>query len=236
MIMAPRLVYGMAAQGILPTALGGVHSDRRTPWVAIPFTTALATLLISSDDGHLTDTTVILLLMVFVVVNNAVLVLRRDPVEHRHYQAPTVLPALGAVRCVVLLINKAVDDITVYGYASGCGARRGAMGHQPCRQRPHHEIDPAKLVDETHRHPICSTGEWPGAPAPVDRWRRRRRAAQSRDYAYAFGHTPAPALNDGPTVPRNADERTRTSTSVSSRRPERRASANSATSAGQREP
>ena len=33
-------------------------------------------------------------------------------------------------------------------------------------------------------------------------------------------------------VARNADERTRTSTSVSSRRPERRASANSATSAG----
>jgi basic amino acid/polyamine antiporter, APA family len=34
MIMASRLVYGMAAQGIVPTALGRVHSDRRTPWIA----------------------------------------------------------------------------------------------------------------------------------------------------------------------------------------------------------
>jgi APA family basic amino acid/polyamine antiporter len=101
MIMASRLVYGMAAQGIVPTALGRVHSDRRTPWVAILFTTALAIFLISSGDlGTLADTTVILLLMVFVVVNIAVLVLRRDPVDHDHYQAPTVLPALGAVCCI----------------------------------------------------------------------------------------------------------------------------------------
>jgi basic amino acid/polyamine antiporter, APA family len=58
MIMASRLVYGMAAQGIVPTALGRVHSDRRTPWVAILFTTALAIFLISSGDlGTLADTT-----------------------------------------------------------------------------------------------------------------------------------------------------------------------------------
>jgi APA family basic amino acid/polyamine antiporter len=31
MIMASRLVYGMAAQGIVPTAFGRAHSDRRTP-------------------------------------------------------------------------------------------------------------------------------------------------------------------------------------------------------------
>jgi APA family basic amino acid/polyamine antiporter len=85
MIMASRLVYGMAAQGIVPTALGRVHSGRRTPLVAILFTTAPAIFLISSGDlSTLADTTAILLLMVFVVVNIAVLVLRRDPVDHDH--------------------------------------------------------------------------------------------------------------------------------------------------------
>jgi APA family basic amino acid/polyamine antiporter len=128
MIMASRLVYGMAAQGIVPTALGRVHAGRRTPWVAILFTTALAIFLISSGDlTTLADTTVILLLMVFVVVNIAVLVLRRDPVDHDHYEAPTLLPALGAVCCVALLIHKAVDDITVYGYAAGLLALGAAL-------------------------------------------------------------------------------------------------------------
>ncbi len=36
--------------------------------------------------------TVMLLLLVFAGVNVAVLVLRRDPVEHRHFVAPSVFP------------------------------------------------------------------------------------------------------------------------------------------------
>ncbi|MDQ3716873.1 MAG: APC family permease, partial [Actinomycetota bacterium] len=39
MLMASRLIYGMAKQRVLPPVLGKVHPDRRTPWVAIIFTT-----------------------------------------------------------------------------------------------------------------------------------------------------------------------------------------------------
>jgi APA family basic amino acid/polyamine antiporter len=126
-----------------------VHSDRRTPWVAILFTSALAIVLISSGDpSTLADTTVILLLMVFVVVNTAVLVLRRDPVEHQHCQAPTLLPALGAVCCVALLIDKAADDITVYGCAAGLLALGPVLwAINRVLGGPHQEIDAAKLVD-----------------------------------------------------------------------------------------
>ena len=42
MLMASRLVYGMSREGVLPAALGRVHATRRTPWVAIAFTTLLA--------------------------------------------------------------------------------------------------------------------------------------------------------------------------------------------------
>src|ERR671921_322850 len=45
MIMASRLIYGMAAQGIVPRGLGRVHGGRRTPWVAIIFVAALAVAL-----------------------------------------------------------------------------------------------------------------------------------------------------------------------------------------------
>ena len=42
MLMASRLIYGMARQHVLPPELGAVHPTRRTPWVAIVFTTAIA--------------------------------------------------------------------------------------------------------------------------------------------------------------------------------------------------
>ena len=42
MLMASRLLYGMARQEVLPPALGWVHKGRQTPWVAIIFTTTIA--------------------------------------------------------------------------------------------------------------------------------------------------------------------------------------------------
>ena len=104
MIMASRLVYGMAQEGIIPGPLGRVLPGRRTPWVAIVFTTVIAVVLISTGDlGALADTTVMLLLAVFAVVNVAVLVLRRDRVDHDHFTAPSALPVLGALVSVGLI-------------------------------------------------------------------------------------------------------------------------------------
>jgi len=149
MIMASRLIYGMAQQGIVPTPMGRVHGERRTPWVAIIFVAALALALCAVGDlESLADTTVLLLLAVFVSVNIAVLILRRDPVEHTHWRAPTVLPVLGAVACAGLIVQKAFDDAIIFAYAGGlialgvvlCLISRALTG-------PSHELDPAKLVD-----------------------------------------------------------------------------------------
>jgi basic amino acid/polyamine antiporter, APA family len=149
MIMASRLVYGMAQQGIVPRPLGRVHRERRTPWVAIAFTTALAAVLIVIGDLEtLAKTTVLLLLFVFVFVNVAVLVLRRQPVDHQHFRAPTALPVLGALCCVALIIQKLVEETSTFAYAAGLLAfgvvlwliARALTG-------PAEPIDPAKLVD-----------------------------------------------------------------------------------------
>jgi amino acid transporter len=107
MIMASRVVYGMSRERILPAFLGRVDGDRRTPWVAIVATTAITMVLIASGDlSSLADTTVLLLLVVFSAVNIAVLVLRRDPVPHRHFRAPTLIPAIGVVVSVALMTTK----------------------------------------------------------------------------------------------------------------------------------
>ena len=80
MLMASRLVYGMSREQVLPPVLGRVHRTRRTPYIAIGFTTLLAFGLITFVGAvpALGGTTALLLLCVFTVVNIAVLVLRRD--------------------------------------------------------------------------------------------------------------------------------------------------------------
>jgi amino acid transporter len=149
MIMASRLVYGMAQQGVVPHAMGRVHRERRTPWVAIIFTSALAGFLVAVGELEiLADTTVTLLLLVFVSVNVAVLVLRRERVEEEHWRAPTALPAIGAAVSAGLVVHKLVEDPSLLAYAGGLLAlgvvlwlvTRVVVG-------PIREIDPARLMD-----------------------------------------------------------------------------------------
>ncbi|MEU6820664.1 APC family permease [Streptomyces atriruber] len=114
-MMASRLCYGMANERILPRAMGRVLAGRRTPVVGIVFVSLLAIGLVSTGEIEgLGDTTAFLLLCVFAVVNVAVLVLRRDPVEHRHFRAPTVLPVLGAITALILASPLADRPAEVY--------------------------------------------------------------------------------------------------------------------------
>lgn len=111
MLMASRLVYGMARQEVLPPGLGLVHRSRQTPWVAIIFTTlisfALITYVVLDSESKVVSllggTTSLLLLAVFTIVNIAVLVLRRDDVGREHFRAPTFLPIIGAIFCAFLV-------------------------------------------------------------------------------------------------------------------------------------
>lgn len=110
MIMASRLLYGMSVQGIVPRAFSKVLPGRRTPWVAIAFTTLLAMVLVSTGDlSTLADMTVVLLLTVFALVNVSVLALRGDRVDHEHYRAPTLLPAIGVVISIAVMFTKDAD-------------------------------------------------------------------------------------------------------------------------------
>jgi basic amino acid/polyamine antiporter, APA family len=149
MIMASRLIYGMAAQGIVPRELGRVHGGRRTPWVAIVFVGLLAFALVALGDLEtLADTTVLLLLAVFVCVNIAVLLLRREPVEHDHWRAPTALPVLGAGACLGLIVQKAFEDAIIFAYAGGLIAL-GVVLWAVSRAiaGPTRPVDPTALVD-----------------------------------------------------------------------------------------
>ncbi|MFF7265371.1 APC family permease [Streptomyces sp. NPDC008159] len=114
-MMASRLCYGMANERILPRGMARVLPRRRTPVVGIVFVTVLAIGLVSTGEIEgLGDTTAFLLLCVFATVNIAVLVLRRDRVDHAHFRAPTVLPVLGALTALVLASPLADRPAEVY--------------------------------------------------------------------------------------------------------------------------
>jgi amino acid transporter len=123
MIMASRLVYGMSEEGIVPGFFGKVLSGRRTPITAIVFTTVLGLILVSTGDlASLADTTVLLLLCAFTVVNISVLVLRSDDVGREHFRAPTIAPLLGALVCVVLIVDNDAETFLRAGLLLILGA------------------------------------------------------------------------------------------------------------------
>jgi basic amino acid/polyamine antiporter, APA family len=167
MLMASRLLYGMANQEVLPRSLGKVLPGRRTPWVAILFSTVLALLLIwyvTSDPdsnivGNLSSTTAFLLLCVFAIVNVACFVLRRrrdrDPNAPVFFTSPRALPLFAAVLCLFLAGPWVDRDGIVYQIAGGLMllgivlwvltwlANRGTRGRKTgFRDIEHMDIDP----------------------------------------------------------------------------------------------
>lgn len=126
LMMASRLIYGMAKHEVLPPQLGKVLPGRRSPWAAIVFTTLVTYGLIwgvtqvagEETVTALGGTTALLLLGVFAVVNVAAIVLRRRPVDREHFRAPTALPYVGALTCA-FLIGPWAQDLIEYQIAGG---------------------------------------------------------------------------------------------------------------------
>ena len=139
MLMASRLIYGLARQDVLPRALGKVSVNRRAPWAGIAFTTVLALGLITvvtldSDSSvvvALSGTTALLLLVVFTIVNIACLVARRRSTTTPSFRAPTVVPIIGAISCAFLVGPWARDPgaSAPRRPASGTSTRSAAERH-----------------------------------------------------------------------------------------------------------
>ena len=110
MLMASRLLYGLAHQDVLPRVLGKVSPNTRSPYAGILFSTVLALGLIiyvanrTEDDVviNLASVTSLLLLGVFTIVNVACLVLRRDGRDSM-FRSPGLTPVVAAAACLFLI-------------------------------------------------------------------------------------------------------------------------------------
>ena len=115
-IMASRVLYGMADQGTIPGApgrlLSQVYGRTGTPVVATALVAAvIAVLALSFDISSLAALTSQLILGVFVAVNLALVRTKwRErkgkckPIDAHLFQVPIIVPVLGAVFSLALLI------------------------------------------------------------------------------------------------------------------------------------
>lgn len=129
LIVSSRIVYGMAREGALPSALGKVSEKRRSPYVASALTLVLALgfLSIGSVEG-IAKVTSFGSLLTFALINSVMLHLRRAvPHAKRRFRAPfsigwiSVTAALGLMSCLFLLAQLDVLSISVGLLLPGSG-------------------------------------------------------------------------------------------------------------------
>lgn len=120
----PRMLYGLANDGMLPRIFAYVHPKRRAPWVGIIFTSFLMALTLTystfNDAGIELILTLISIacvtwLLSYIIAQINVLVLRRRyPEARRPFRTPffPIPQILGIAACVYLIIFVSPDQET----------------------------------------------------------------------------------------------------------------------------
>jgi len=121
LLASSRILYGMAAKGRIPAALGRVHPKTRTPWAAIALVGVAAMLFLLP--GNIRDVALIAnftLFVTFAVINAAVIALRFSrPDARRLYRVPGTVgkvpvPAvLGIVTCIFFLFQIGTTSLLI---------------------------------------------------------------------------------------------------------------------------
>lgn len=115
-VMGSRLLYGMAAQGLVPALLSRVHATRHTPHLAIIAVWMIfVVLVLSGDISSLARSTSVLLLCCFVLVNVALVVLKLRESWDGYFNVPIAVPVLGAVVCLAMLSQAKLPELMTAG-------------------------------------------------------------------------------------------------------------------------
>lgn len=104
MIMASRVLYGLADQGHLPVAFAAVSRRTQTPVVATLSVVCMIVLLaLAMPIEALAERTSQIVLLVFMFVNAALIRLKwRGEGGSRHFKVPLFVPVLGVVTSLLL--------------------------------------------------------------------------------------------------------------------------------------
>ncbi len=112
-IMASRVLYGLAKQGSAPAIFSRVNQWTRTPlWATAAVSAVVLTLAISAPLEDLAEWTSRIVLIVFVMVNGALflLKLRRDYAQPGGFSVWIGIPILGFFACIALLAGQFISS------------------------------------------------------------------------------------------------------------------------------
>ncbi len=110
-LMASRVLYGMARRGCGPGKLAQVHPVRRTPHIATLVSAGVvAVLALAAPLSLLAQGTVFVVLVVFTLVNAALIETKRrgERTDHAYFTVPVWAPVIGLVISVSLFIMSIV--------------------------------------------------------------------------------------------------------------------------------
>ena len=106
-IMASRVLYGMAAQGLTWAPLARIHPATRTPhYATLAATAAVLLLALLFPVDVLARATSFIALCIFSAVNGALLLLKRTDVASP-FAVPTAVPVLGLSLCMAMVLYQA---------------------------------------------------------------------------------------------------------------------------------
>ena len=106
LVMASRVIYGMARQGLAAHWLGNTHAKTKTPLTAtIVVTAAILVFALWLPLTVLAQITSMIVLLVFVLVNVALIsVKRRGPGPVESFSVSALVPAMGALTSSLLIL------------------------------------------------------------------------------------------------------------------------------------
>lgn len=115
MIMASRVIYGLAAKGSLPAKLATIHAVTRTPVLASVVVIGITLLLaLTMPLGSLAQATSFIILAVFLLVNAALIRIKAGSGEVATICYPMAVPLVGLLLCLLALGIKIVDLLLLW--------------------------------------------------------------------------------------------------------------------------
>ncbi len=115
LMSAPRLLYSMAAGGLMPAALTAIHPRFRTPWVAILVQNGLV--LVAAMSGSfavLVPMASVAVLAVYLMVSASTVILQRQASQTpRAFTVPTAVPVGAAALSLWMLSNARPEELAL---------------------------------------------------------------------------------------------------------------------------
>lgn len=106
-VMAARVIYGMANEGMLPAVLGRVHPKRQTPVTATLLITGIIIILgLTVPLVQLAATTSLIILMIFTAVNLSLFLLGRRQAAPQRLRTWRYWGLAGAVISLALIVSE----------------------------------------------------------------------------------------------------------------------------------